>query len=86
MGETAFRRHVGFLPENPYFYDFLSGREILRFYARLKGLREPRQRIDYWLDRMDLGDWADRKVDTLSKGMSQKVQFIFLYRPRSSGR
>ena len=36
--ETAFRRDVGFLPENPYFYDFLTGREILHFYARLSGV------------------------------------------------
>ena len=33
--ETEFRRQVGFLPENPYFYDYLTGREILHFYARL---------------------------------------------------
>ena len=44
VGETAFRRHVGFLPENPYFYDFLSGREILRFYAELSRRRPPRPR------------------------------------------
>ena len=36
--ETAFRRHVGFLPENPWFYDFLTGREFLRFYARVSGV------------------------------------------------
>ena len=35
MRETAFREHVGFLPENPWFHDFLTGREFLRFYAQL---------------------------------------------------
>ena len=38
VSETAFRRHVGFQPENTYFYDYLTGREILRFYARLSGV------------------------------------------------
>src|SRR5690606_5133173 len=38
IAETEFRRHVGFLPENPYFYDHLTAREILRFYGRLSGL------------------------------------------------
>ena len=41
--ETQFRRHIGFLPENPYFYDFLTGREILTFYARLSGVARARR-------------------------------------------
>jgi ABC-2 type transport system ATP-binding protein len=40
VSETAFRRHVGFLPENPYFYDYLTGRETLHFYARLCGMQQ----------------------------------------------
>jgi ABC-2 type transport system ATP-binding protein len=51
-------------------------RDVLRFYAELKGCRGSRPLIDDWLRRMELSDWADKKVETLSKGMSQKVQFI----------
>jgi len=51
-------------------------REVLRFYAALKGFRRSGPDIDGWLKRMDLRAWADQKVQTLSKGMAQKVQFI----------
>ena len=44
VSETAFRRHVGFLPENPYFYDYLTGRETLDFYAKLCGLSRAQRR------------------------------------------
>ena len=49
--ETEFRRHVGFLPEAPYFYDYLTGREFLGFYARVCGTRASRraERIDLLL-------------------------------------
>jgi ABC-2 type transport system ATP-binding protein len=49
---------------------------VLRFYAELKGCRDSKQAIVDWLERMNLTAWADKKVETLSKGMSQKVQFI----------
>jgi ABC-2 type transport system ATP-binding protein len=75
VGETAFRSHVGFLPENPYFYDYLTGREILRFYARLSGM--PRQRIadrvDLLLDWVGLTHAAGARLRTYSKGMLQRV-------------
>ena len=41
--ETAFRREIGFLPENAYFYDYLTGRELLEFYARLSGVPAARR-------------------------------------------
>jgi ABC-2 type transport system ATP-binding protein len=73
--ETAFRRHVGFLPENPYFYDFLNGREFLRFYARVSGVpREVREeRIETLLDWVGLDHAAGRRLRTYSKGMLQRV-------------
>jgi ABC-2 type transport system ATP-binding protein len=75
VGETAFRRHVGFLPENPYFYDYLSGREILGFYARLSGL--PRhlrdERVEMLLEWVGLAHAADARLRTYSKGMLQRV-------------
>ena len=75
VGETEFRRHVGFLPENPYFYDHLTGREILRFYARLSGLSGRRigERVDMLLDWVGLSHAADARLRTYSKGMLQRV-------------
>jgi ABC-2 type transport system ATP-binding protein len=67
---------VGYLPEERGLYKQMKVREILRFYAELKGFRNSRQAIDAWLERLDLTKWADKRVQTLSKGMSQKVQFI----------
>ena len=67
---------VGYLPEERGLYKKMKVREILRFYAELKGFRDCKKSIDEWLERMALSEWANKKVDTLSKGMSQKVQFI----------
>lgn len=67
---------IGYLPEERGLYKKMKVGEILQFYARLKGLRRPQSQIDSWLERMGLSDWANKKVETLSKGMSQKVQFI----------
>jgi len=73
--ETAFRRQVGFLPENPYFYDFLTGREILHFYARLSGVpgASRARRVDELLERVSLGHAADARLRTYSKGMLQRI-------------
>ena len=79
LGEESFEAandRIGYLPEERGLYKKMKVREILRFYAELKGLRNGRQTVATWLDRMSLGDWADKKVETLSKGMAQKVQFI----------
>ncbi len=73
--ETDFRKHVGFLPENPYFYDFLTGREILRFYAKLSGVpaASREERIETLLDWVGLAHAADARLRTYSKGMLQRT-------------
>jgi len=75
VGEAEFRRHVGYLPENPWFYEYLTGREFLRFYAEVsavpKGVREPR--IQSLLERVGLAHAAERRLRTYSKGMLQRV-------------
>jgi len=73
--ETAFRRHVGFLPENPYFYEYLTGREILAFYARLSGLRRAQRhaRIEALLEQVGLAAAADARLRSYSKGMLQRI-------------
>jgi ABC-2 type transport system ATP-binding protein len=73
--QTEFRRHVGFAPESPYFYDFLSGRETLAFYARLCGVPagERERRIDAVLAQVGLAHAADARLRTYSKGMLQRI-------------
>ncbi|MBW2274172.1 MAG: ABC transporter ATP-binding protein [Deltaproteobacteria bacterium] len=75
VGESAFRREIGFLPENAYFYDFLTGREILDFYARLSGVPSARrkERVGTLLDWVGLSHAADMRIRTYSKGMAQRV-------------
>jgi ABC-2 type transport system ATP-binding protein len=69
---------IGYLPEERGVYKRMKVRALLSFFAELKGVapRDSRPRIDRWLDRMDLADRADARVQELSKGMQQKVQFI----------
>jgi ABC-2 type transport system ATP-binding protein len=79
MGEEqwgAANDRVGYLPEERGLYKQMKVRELLRFYAELKGRRHPGPAISRWLERLDLAAWADKKVEALSKGMAQKVQFI----------
>jgi ABC-2 type transport system ATP-binding protein len=77
-GTLAARDRVGYLPEERGLYKSMTLRRLLRYYGRLKG-RPPAdvdRSIGEWLTRLDLVQWADRKVEALSKGMSQKAQFI----------
>ena len=73
---TAANDRVAYLPEERGLYKTMKVRDILRFYAELKGRRDSKADIAAWLDRMGLSEWANKKVQTLSKGMAQKVQFI----------
>jgi ABC-2 type transport system ATP-binding protein len=75
---AAARDRVSYLPEERGLYKRMSVRRLLRYYGRLKGrsLAELDPQIDEWLSRLGILEWADRKVEALSKGMSQKVQFI----------
>src|SRR5688500_4624687 len=73
---------VGYLPEERGLYRKMQVRRVLRFLAQLKGMSktDADRRIDEWLVRLGLRtadkDWGDAKVDELSRGMQQKVQFI----------
>jgi ABC-2 type transport system ATP-binding protein len=71
----AARSEVGFLPENPYFYKFLTGAETLRFYGKLCGLRGAKleTRIDELLALVGLEDARHRRVGGYSKGMLQRI-------------
>ncbi len=69
---------IGYLPEERGLYKKIKVAEQLRYFAALKGVsrKEADRRIDYWLDRMKLSEWKNKKTTDLSKGMSQKIQFI----------
>jgi len=69
---------IGYLPEERGLYPRMKVRHVLRFLAALKGLSEAEadRRALHWLERMELGNWANKKINDLSKGMQQKVQFI----------
>jgi ABC-2 type transport system ATP-binding protein len=67
---------IGYLPEERGLYRKMRVRALLEFHGELRGGRNVTQEVNGWLDRLGLGDRANDKVETLSKGMSQKVQFI----------
>ena len=75
---AAARDQVSYLPEERGLYKKMTVRRLLRYYAKLKGRRQPQidTDIDTWMGRMELPGVLDKTVETLSKGMSQKVQFI----------
>jgi Cu-processing system ATP-binding protein len=70
-GSDAARRIVSYLPEQVAFPKMLTGREVVRFYARLKGAAL--EDVQTVLDKVELVDAADRRVDTYSKGMRQRL-------------
>lgn len=67
---------VGYLPEERGLYRRMTVRRVLRYFARLKGVREPDGRIDAWLARLGATEWEKKRIEQLSKGMAQKIQFI----------
>lgn len=93
-GQVTFNGHpltasdvtnIGYLPEERGLYKKMKVGEQALFFARLKGLSkaEATSRLREWFDRLEISDWWDKKVEELSKGMAQKVQFIVtvLHRP-----
>jgi len=86
-GEVLFRgqkigaehvSRIGYLPEERGLYKKMKVGEQVLYLARLKGLSraEARKRIEYWFEKFEMGGWWKKKVEELSKGMQQKVQFI----------
>jgi len=89
------KREIGFLPEQPYFYDYLTAQELLDYYAQLSGVSqaERRKRIPALLERVGLADVGKKQLRKFSKGMLQRVgiaqaiihdpKLIFLDEPMS---
>jgi ABC-2 type transport system ATP-binding protein len=76
--DEEMKERVGYLPEDRGLYPKMKVGELLLFLAEIKGLKgsEARKEIDFWLERFDLSDWKSKKVEELSRGMQQKLQFI----------
>ena len=78
-GNTAGARdRVSYLPEERGLYKKMTVRRLLRYYGRLKGRShaELDPVIDEWMTRLGMQGWGEKKIEALSKGMSQKVQFV----------
>src|SRR3989441_255278 len=77
-GGRAHSERIGYLPEERGLYRKMRVLDVLVFLAAMKGIdrRRARQRAGEWLERLGLTEWCLRRVDELSKGMQQKVQFI----------
>jgi ABC-2 type transport system ATP-binding protein len=75
VGNVEVRRRIGFLPENPYFYDYLTAEELLLYFAQLFGYSgaDRRQRVDRLLTRVGLGSERRLQLRKFSKGMLQRV-------------
>jgi ABC-2 type transport system ATP-binding protein len=74
--QGACSSRIGYLPEERGLYKSMKVRDVLQFNGRLKCGRDVSTEVNQWLDRLDLADRSNNKVETLSKGLSQKVQFI----------
>lgn len=88
-GEPLKQRHIkdiGYLPEERGLYKSMKVGEQALYLAQLKGLSkaEAKTRLKYWFNRLEIGDWWNKKIQELSKGMAQKVQFVVtvLHQPK----
>ncbi len=70
--------HIGYLPEERGLYKKMTVADQVLYLARLKGLSkwEAKKRIRHWFEKFEIKDWSNKKIEELSKGMQQKVQFI----------
>ncbi len=79
-------RDIGYLPEERGLYKTMKVGEQALYLAQLKGLshREAKTRLKWWFERLEIGDWWNKKIQELSKGMAQKIQFIVtvLHQPK----
>ena len=71
-------QHIGYLPEERGLYKSMKVGEQALYLAQLKGMSkaEAKVKLKYWFDRLEIGDWWHKKIQELSKGMAQKIQFV----------
>lgn len=75
IGDVSVKRQIAYLPESPYFYEYLTGRQVLDFYARLFGIpaAERKKKVDALLDMVGLSRDGDKTLRNYSKGMLQRI-------------
>lgn len=75
IGDVTVKRQIAYLPESPYFYEYLTGRQVLDFYARLFGIpaSERKKKVDMLLDMVGLSRDGDKTLRNYSKGMLQRI-------------
>ena len=88
-GEKLQQKHIkdiGYLPEERGLYKSMKVGEQALYLAQLKGLSKAKakEQLKYWFDKFEIGDWWNKKIQELSKGMAQKIQFIVtvLHQPK----
>lgn len=71
------KSRIGYMPEERGLYRKMTARKVLAYFGAIKGVNDKdlAQRVPHWLQRVELADWADKKVEELSRGMHQKLQF-----------
>lgn len=84
--KTQHIKDIGYLPEERGLYKSMKVGEQALYLAQLKGLSktEAKRRLKYWFDRFEINDWWNKKIQELSKGMAQKIQFVVtvLHQPK----
>ncbi len=72
------KTRMGYMPEERGLYRKMTVRKVLAYFGAIKGMTNEQlaHSIPYWLERIDLPNWADKKVEELSRGMHQKLQFV----------
>lgn len=79
-------QYIGYLPEERGLYKSMKVGEQALYLAQLKGLsyRQAKQRLNHWFEKFEISHWWDKKIEELSKGMAQKIQFIVtvLHQPK----
>ncbi len=80
-GDLLTQQHlanIGYMPEERGLYKTMTVESQALFLGQLRGLskRDVRTKLNYWLDKFDIGDWKKKRIEELSKGMAQKVQFV----------
>jgi ABC-2 type transport system ATP-binding protein len=79
-------QHIGYLPEERGLYNSMKVGEQCLYLAQLKGLTkaEAKKQLDYWFDKLEIQGWWNKKIQELSKGMAQKIQFVVcvLHQPK----
>lgn len=79
-------KHIGYMPEERGLYKSMKVGEQALYLAQLKGLTksEAEKQLKYWFDKLEISDWWNKKIQELSKGMAQKIQFVVtvLHQPK----